>query len=381
MPAAVVDCVSDARQDDHCEHRSQYESVTAPWRERATIVKLGFRRGKPAIAPLAEGNAMSIVSAPGTARAVAVAVLLLAGISAVDGALAAEPIVIGTASPGGPYLAYGQGVARILSRELKQEVTAQATQGPAQNIVLLEKKEVMLAFITMGVGLQAWDGKDWTKGTRYRSMRVIFPMYDTAFQFVAAKRLGINWLDDLAGLRIGAGPRAGTGGAYLSEVFKALGINVSIRYGAMASMGAQLTSGDLDGSVFATGFPVPALTELSAAQSVDFVRPSADQVAIIRKQMPEFSPSLVPAGTYPSQLQDYPTFGLYNFAVAHKELPDDLVYRIVKAVFENRDELIKAQASAKETIPTNIGRNTTLPLHPGAARYYREHGIAIPAGL
>src|SRR5262245_4875228 len=99
---------------------------------------------------------MRIFAALTAARAFSAAVLLLVGISAADDAFAAEPIVIGTASPGGPYLAYGQGTARILSRELKQEVTAQATQGPAQNIVLLEKKEVMLAFITTGVGLQAW---------------------------------------------------------------------------------------------------------------------------------------------------------------------------------------------------------------------------------
>src|SRR5262245_3544873 len=307
--------------------------------------------------------------------------VVLAGVAVCEDARAAEPIIIGTASPGGPYLAYGQGLARILSRELGQEVTAQSTQGPAQNITLLEKKQMMLAFTTMGVALQAWNGADWTKRERYRSMRVIFPMYDTAFQFVAAKRLGIHWLDDLTELRIGAGPRAGTGGAYLSEILKLLGINASIRYGAMASMAAQLTSGDLDGIVFATGFPVPALTDLNAAQSVDFVLPSAEQVAIIQKQMPELSPSLVPAGTYPSQLHDYPTFGLYNFAVAHKDLPDDLVYRIVKGVFENRQELIKAQASAKETVPANISSNTSLPLHPGAARYYREMGIAIPAGL
>jgi uncharacterized protein len=137
--------------------------------------------------------------------------VVFVGMAAREDVRAAEPLIIGTASPGGPYLAYGQGLARILSRELGQEVTAQSTQGPAQNIVLLEKKQATLAFITMGVGLQAWNGTDWTKGARYRSMRVLFPMYDTAFQFVAAKRLRINWLEDLAGLRIGAGPRAGTG--------------------------------------------------------------------------------------------------------------------------------------------------------------------------
>ena len=163
-----------------------------------------------------------MTAAPRAAYAVLMALLAPVGMASVENAFAAEPIVIGTASPGGPYLAYGQGLARILSRVLQQEVTAQATQGPAQNIVLLEKREVMFAFVTMGVGLQAWRGTDWAKGTKYHSMRVIFPMYDTAFQFVMPKRLRITWLNDLAGLRIGVGPRAGTGGTYVPEMFKAL---------------------------------------------------------------------------------------------------------------------------------------------------------------
>ena len=304
--------------------------------------------------------------------------LVLIGMVARDDARAADPIIIGTASPGGPYLAYGQGLARILSRELGQEVTAQSTQGPAQNIMLLEKKQMMLAFTTMGVALQAWNGTDWAKGTRYRSMRVMFPMFDTAFQFVAAKHLRINWLDDLAGLRIGAGPRAGTAGSYVPMMLKALDIKANLRFGAWESMASQLKSGELDGIVFATGLPTPALGELTATQAVDFVRPSADQIAVIRKEMPEISPSTVPAGTYSSLAHDYQTIGLYNFAVAHKDLPHDLVYKIVKAAFDHHDDLVKAHSSAKETVPANIGRDTALPLHLGAERYYREIGIPIP---
>jgi uncharacterized protein len=311
------------------------------------------------------------------ARALLTAVVFV-GMATCEDARAAEPLIIGTASPGGPYLIYGQGLARILSRELGQEVTAQSTQGPAQNIMLLEKKQVMLAFTTTGVGLQAWNGTDWAKGARYRAMRVIFPMYDTAFQFVTAKRLRINWLDDLAGLRIGAGPRAGTGGTYLPMMFKALDIKANFRFGAWESMTSQLKSGELDAIVFAAGFPTPALTELIAAEPLDFVQPSADQIAIIRKELPEITPSTVPAGAYTSLARDYQTVGLYNFAVAHKDLPNDLVYKIVKAVFENREELVKAQSSAKETVPANISRDTVLPLHPGAERYYREIGIPIP---
>src|SRR5580693_5970893 len=86
----------------------------------------------------------------------------------------------------------------------------------------------------------------------------------------------------------------------------------------------------------------PALTQLIALEPVDFVPPSADQIALIRKALPEISRSTVPAQTYPSQERDYATIGLFNFAVAHKDLPDDLVYKIVKTVFDNREELMKA---------------------------------------
>src|SRR6516225_9364182 len=89
------------------------------------------------------------------------ATVILVGLGAREDARAAEPIIIGTASPGGPYLVYGRGLARILSRELGQEVTALATQGPAQNMVLLEKKQVTLGFVTTGVALQGWNGNDW----------------------------------------------------------------------------------------------------------------------------------------------------------------------------------------------------------------------------
>src|SRR5262249_1967170 len=138
--------------------------------------------------------------------------------------------------------------------------------GPAQNIVLMEKKEAMLGFVTTGVALQGWNGTRWAKGTRYRSMRVIFPMYDSAFQFATLKRLAIKSLDDFAGLRIGVGPRAGTGGTYVPEIFKILGIAADIRFGAIEQIASQMADGKLDGVVIAGGFPIPALAELDARQ-------------------------------------------------------------------------------------------------------------------
>jgi uncharacterized protein len=278
-------------------------------------------------------------------------------------------IAIGTGSPGGIYYGYGEGIARILTRALHVETTAQVTQGPAQNIVLMEKKEALLGFVTMGVALQGWNGTDWAKGTRYR-----------ATQFAAARRLAINSLTDFAGLRVGVGPRASTGGTYVPKIFKLLGITAEFRFGAIEQMISQLATGKLDAIAVALGFPIQALAELDATEPVAFIGLTTEQSADIRKQIPELTASTIPAGAYRSLVQDCQTIGLYNFAIAHKDLSDDLVYKIVKGVFDNRDELMKSQSLAKETIPANISRNTMLPLHSGAIRYYREAGVPIPPG-
>jgi TRAP-type uncharacterized transport system substrate-binding protein len=62
--------------------------------------------------------------------------------------------------------------------------------------------------------------------------------------------------------------------------------------------------------------------------------------------------------------------------MAHADLPDDFVYHVVRAVFENQDEMIEAHPAAAETVPANLDRNTFIPLHPGAIRYYRQIGKA-----
>jgi TRAP transporter TAXI family solute receptor len=209
-------------------------------------------------------------------------------------------------------------------------------------------------------------------------MRVIFPMFDTAFQIAALKTTNIKSINQLANKRVGVGPPAGTAGTYMPEIFKVLGLSPIVRHGSWDDMKIQALAGELDAVAFVGGVPFPALTELNTVQPVEFIVPSSEQIDTVRKALPEMSASLVSKGTYPSLMADYHTIGLFNFAIAHKDLPDDLVYGIVKATFQNTSEMVQAQASARETIPANIRRNNVLPVHPGAARYYHEAGIAVP---
>ena len=101
----------------------------------------------------------------------------------------------------------------------------------------------------------------------------------------------------------------------------------------------------------------------------------------IRKAMPVFGPAKIAAGTYRLLDKDYVTIGVPNFVIGRADLPDDLVYQLVKASFENQPRLVKASPTARETVPQNVDKNTFLPFHPGAVRYYREIGVKIPDSL
>jgi uncharacterized protein len=297
-------------------------------------------------------------------------------------ARSAEPnwpdhLSIGTASPGGTYYVYGEGLAKILTRSLDLPVVRLATEGPVQNIELLEAGEAKLGFVTTGIAQQAWNGTGlWAGKKPARSMRAIFPMYDTPFQFLVLQDSEIRTVADMAGKRIGVGPHGGTSAVYFPEFFNTLKVTVNLAFGEWAALATLVHQRELDVLAVGAGVPFPSFIELEARDKVRYIALNPEQIAALRLAMPELAPSRIPAGTYPSMLRHYQTLGLYNFAVAHSALPDGLVYNAVRAVFENHEEMMEMHAAAAATVPANIDRNTFLPLHPGAIRYYRQIGRA-----
>lgn len=310
---------------------------------------------------------------------VAKALLALATLATLLGAplRAAEPhwpqtLVIGTASPGGTYEAYGEGLARLLTRELGVAVSTRATEGPTQNMQLLETGEIQLAFVTQGVALQGWNGTGWTAGKPLRALRVMFPMYDTPFQFMVLADAPAQSLPELAGKRIGIGPQGGTGGTYTPEILKVLKVEGTLVTGDWSDLATQLLERRIDALAVAAGVPFPSFGEIERKAKVRYLPLAQRQILDLRLAMPELGAASVPAGSYPTLRRLYPTVGLYNFAVARQDLPDDLVYEIVDAVFSHQDQLIEASPAAAETIPANIARNSFLPFHGGAARWYHR---------
>lgn len=291
-----------------------------------------------------------------------------------------QGITLGTASVGGVYFVYGGVAANLMSQKAGINVSTQQTQGPNQNMILVNGKNIELGMVTMGVAINGWKGTGWANGKQYKDVRAMFPMYDTPFSCVASERSGIKSFADLNGKNVGVGPRAGTPGTYFPLIFKALDIKVTVRNGGASDMASQLGDGLIDAFCFAAGNPIPAFSEIEAQRPVTFFAFTPEEIAKVRQAIPEVAVTVIPAGTYRTQKADMNTVGLFNFAVAHKDLPDSLVYELTKAIMENNAEMVQGHAAAKESLPANAVKNDFLTFHPGAVKYFKEKGIALNPG-
>jgi len=290
---------------------------------------------------------------------------------------------MGTAAPGGTYALYGPAWGQLVQEATGVNISYRTTQGPNQNIILVQRREVEMGMATMGVALQAWNGQgDWTQGNKFRDIRALFPMYDTPFHGIALKRSGISSMAQLAGKNIGVGPRGGTPGTYFPLIMNTLGYRPSaIRFGSGSDMTGQLQDGLLDAFLFASGVPIPAFSEAETQGEVNFLDFTPEEVTKLTQAFPELSPGTLPASTYRSAGRELRVVGMFNFAIGHRSLDESLVYEMVKAVLGQQPRLKQAIAAASETLASNAGKNTFLPYHPGAARYLREVGQTIPDNL
>lgn len=291
-------------------------------------------------------------------------------------------VTIGTASVGGTYFIYGGGWANLIQQQLGVTASTEVTGGPNQNMILIQNQDIELGMVTMGPAYEGFNGlEDWTGGVQMQDVRALFPMYSTPFHFVALEGSGITDVQGLNGRTIGVGPAGGTPGTYNPRFLDALGIERSDRFTGASDMASLLLDGQIEAFGFAAGLPISAVFEVEAQRPTVVFGFTEEEVATLLEQFPFANREIIPADTYESIDEDVLTLGMYNFAVAHKDLPEDFIYEVVKAVHENQQQLIETHQSATDTVPENIDQNDFLWFHPGAIRYYTEIGLEIPEAL
>ena len=291
-------------------------------------------------------------------------------------------LTVGTASQGGTYFVYGNGFAAFMSEALGLNASGEVTGGPVQNVTLVQMGEHDVGLVTMGPAYEAWIGEsELAPGLEHSEVRALFPMYQTPFQVVTLAGSGITSVSDLAGKRVAVGPAGGTPGTYWPRFMETLGVDANVSFAGAADAAGQLGDGLIDAFAFAAGVPISAFSQLAAERDVLMFGFTADEHATILEAHPEVSALTIPAGTYAGHDYDQTTVAMWNFAIAHADMPESLAYEITRLAMENNDRMREIHSAARETLPENAANNGFLPFHPGAVRWFTENGIEIPEEL
>lgn len=293
-------------------------------------------------------------------------------------ALAQETIRILTGGSAGVYYPLGTALAKIYRDKIpKLEADVQVTKASIENLGLLQKGAGELAF-TLGDSLaQGWNG-DLDAGFRSKlnALRTVAAIYPNYVQVVASRSSGIRTLADLRGKRVSVGaPKSGTE-INARKILTAAGLRYEdlglVEYQPFNESVQLIKSNQLDATLQSAGLGVASIRDLASA--VDIVVVDIPLAVIDKLGLP-YQKGVIPAGTYAGQSTDVSTVCIQNFLVTRAGLTDDLVYRMTRAMFESLSELTAAHSAAAVITLADAPNGSPVPLHPGAARFYKEKGL------
>lgn len=286
-------------------------------------------------------------------------------------------LILATGGTAGTYYPFGGAMAKIWNSKIPgMNVTVQSTGASAENVRLINKKEVELALVQSDTIDFAYHGKETFK-ERLTRMNAIAVLYPEIIQIVVRGDSKIKSFMDLKGVKIGVGaPGSGTEANFrqLLDIYGMKKEDVKAQYLSFAESAEQFKDKHIDAFIVTAGIPNAAIMDVSVMQNIRLLSLPDDKIAQITKKYPFLSPATIPANTYKNQPYEVKTVAVAAVLIASSELKDDVVYNLTKALFENQAELASSHAKGKEL---NIHRAVTgvsVPFHPGAIKYYKEKG-------
>lgn len=319
---------------------------------------------------------MTFIS-PRLLRGVLVSATLAVGAGA-GAAQSQEFINILTGGTSGVYYPLGVALSEIYAENIDGARTqVQATKASVENLNLLQQGKGELAFALGDSVKSGWDGLQEAgfpqKLTQIRAIGAIYPNY---VQIVASAESGIKTLEDLKGKSISVGAPASGTELNARAIFAAAGMSYDdmgkVEYLPYAESAELIKNRQLDATLQSSGLGVAFIQDLAATMDITIVAIPAEVVQSIGAP---YAASVIPAGTYDGQEEDVATAAVGNILVTHAGVSDETAYQMTKLMFENLDRMVASHAAAAAIDPAKALEGLSIPLHPGAERYYREAGL------
>jgi len=315
------------------------------------------------------------------------ATLLLAVLGASCTRENSEVITIGSGSQSGIYKDLAASLARTVNNSGVApgfKLTDELSAGSVANINALSAGEIQFGIAQADDQFHAVNGaRDWAASGPQAGLRAVFSIYPETLTLIAGGDVNIKTLADVAGKRVDIGlPGSGTRRNAVGAL-KVNGINWQNDFTATeTSLDNRLQTfmeGGIDAFFYTTGHPSTeikmATFSVRQARLIDIPVDPA-----LLDGLPYYSITSIPAGTYPESLnqEDTLTVGVRATLLTTAATSEAIVYAVTKAAFENAEALSKLHPQYKALLEENFLDGLSAPLHPGAAKYYREIGINVP---
>jgi TRAP transporter TAXI family solute receptor len=297
---------------------------------------------------------------------------------AINTSYSAEFINILTGGTSGVYYPLGVGISKIYGEKIKDvKVQVQATKASVENLNLLQDGKGELAFVLGDALKDAWQGnEDAGFKVKLDKLRVIGAIYPNYIQIVASKDSKIKTLADLKGKGLSVGAAKSGTELNTKALFKAAGMSYKdlgkIEYLPYAESVELIKNRQLDATLQSAGLGVASLKDLSTSLDIVVVSVPAE---IVKKMGAPFVAAKIPANTYKGQTEDVNTASVINYLVTRKDVSEATAYQMTKLFYESLPEMIASHSAAKDISLENAAKNSPVPLHPGAAKYYKEKGL------
>jgi len=316
------------------------------------------------------------------------------GISA-SSALAQEShqYIMGTATTGGTYYPVGVALSTLVKVKLEPEtgiaLSAISSAGSSENLKLMDEDQAQFGILQGLYGAYAWEG-DGPVPKAYKNLRSVSMLWQNVEHFVVEDDVvdsgTIDDMTNLYGESFSIGARnSGTEGSG-RYILGQLGIEpdeMDIAYLGYGPSADALQNGTIDGMNIPAGVPASAVTRAYAnadgdITTLDFTE---EQLEKVNSKFELWSAYDIPAGTYPNQDEVIHTIAQPNILAARADVPEDDVYAITKAMYENLPFLNNIHPATKAMALEKAIVGLPMPLHPGAARFFEEQGLEIPERL
>ncbi|MCD5401595.1 TAXI family TRAP transporter solute-binding subunit [candidate division NPL-UPA2 bacterium] len=292
-------------------------------------------------------------------------------------------LTVATGGTGGVYFPYGGRMAEIITTHVEGfDASAEVTGASVENMKLVHDEETQIGLSQEDVVYQAFHGTGVFEGDPQDILN-IFGMYPSTFHVLTLAGSGIESFADLKGQRISIGA-AGSGTTAMADlVFGALDIthdDFTVERLSFTEQAGALKDGHLDAAVWLVGAPTSTIIDLATTHDIRILCFTSAELNKVVAEYPFYAATTITPDVYGLD-EPVNTIGVWNMAVVHRDAPEEYVYQVVRAIFEQQDELIKVHPLANWTTPQNTVDKATIPLHPGAIRYLEEIGIEVPDRL